>query len=90
MKTRAMPFSLDRVRFFIFFFMAVLHGNSAATVGGIGWIRFAMPRLASVHALNTLRGDTFSSALVSSLEPLGHRIDQLGLHRERDGDVRDE
>ena len=40
-------------------------GSSAVTVAGVGWTRSMTPALASCQALNTLRGDTFSSALVS-------------------------
>ena len=46
--------------------------------------------LASIQALKTLRGDTFSSALVSVWYCRRHGIDLLGLTVRVIGDVEDE
>ena len=55
----------------------LVHGSSAVTLGGIGWMRSMTPALASCHTLKTLRGETFSSAFVSVWNCLVERIDHL-------------
>ena len=66
----AMPLSFDRFRVV----MVIFYGSKAVTLGGVGWTRLMIVCPACCQTLNTLRGETFKSALVSLLIQTGHRI----------------